>query len=349
MGAVAPDTARTLGRRLVLLAAVAGLLVVGSIWLGPQGLGWDDIVAGPFSGSIFWQYRVPRTLLAAVAGAGLALGGLVYQTIFRNPLAEPYTLGVAGGASLGAAFGMLTGRNLAAAGGKYAWLGAHAWLGVPRLTVLAFLGALAVMALVWLLGRGRTGARLTRVLLAGVCAAYLCAAGILLITYLSDPAITSDIVVWMMGSLDILRPRAALEVTFVLVPVTLLALLRHRDLDLLNFGPLLAASRGLRVEATIWTSYLLVGLLVATIVANCGPIGFVGLMVPHFARVLLGVRMWALTLGAVLVGAAFLAVCDGVARSMLPGRELPVGVVTNILGAVFFLYLLATQADGQRA
>lgn len=337
MGAVGPDTARTLGRRLVLLAAVAGLLVVGSPWLGPQGLGWHDIAAGPGGGSIFWTIRVPRTLLAAVAGAGLALGGLVYQTIFRNPLAEPYTLGVAGGASLGAAFGMLTGR------------GVGAWLGVPRLTVLAFGGALAVMVLVWLLGRGRTGARLTRVLLAGVCAAYLCAAGILLITYLSDPAVTSDIVVWMMGSLDILRPRAALEVAFVLVPVTLLALLRHRDLDLLNFGPLLAASRGLRVETTIWTSYVLVGLLVATIVANCGPIGFVGLMVPHFARVLLGVRMWALTLGAVLVGAAFLAVCDGVARSLLPGRELPVGVVTNILGAVFFLYLLATQTDGQRA
>lgn len=318
------------GRRFVILLPLVLLIVAGTTLLGPRWIGWDGITSDGQAGHIFWNLRVPRSLLAACAGAGLAIGGVIFQALFRNPLATPYTLGVASGASLAAAMGFLAG-----------WRGGAAW-GVPWLTLLALGGALGAMGLVCLVSRLRRGHDMTRLLLAGVCVAYMCSAGILLVTFLADRAITNDIVVWMMGSLGTLRPRAALEIAVILVPVLAFGIYSHRALDLLNFGNQLAASRGVNVGFTIWASYTLVGLLVAVIVANCGPIGFVGLMVPHIGRAIFGVRTLALLLGSALLGAGFLAVCDGVAR-LLPVAELPVGVVTNILGAAFFFYLLATR------
>ena len=185
---------------------------------------------------------------------------------------------------------------------------------------------------------------MARLLLAGVCVAYLCSAGILLVFFLADRAITNDIVIWMMGSLGTLRPRAALEIALVLTPILAVIACQHRALDLLAFGNDLAASRGVNIGWTIWSCYALIGLLTAVIVANCGPIGFVGLMVPHIGRALFGVHTLPLLLGSALLGAGFLCICDGIARAM-PVTELPVGVVTNILGAGFFFYLL-TQRTG---
>ena len=316
--------------RFALLIPLVLLIVAATTCLGPRWIGWDEIFSADEPSHVFWHLRVPRSVLAACAGAGLAIGGVIFQTLFRNPLATPYTLGVASGASLAAALGYLTG-----------WHGT-ALAGVPWLTLLAFGGAVAAMSLVFLMSRLRSGRDMTRLLLAGVCVAYMCSAGILLITFLADRVVTNDIVVWMMGSLGTLRPRASLEIALVLGPVLLFAIYSHRALDLLSMGDDLAASRGVNVERTVWSCYVLVGLLIAVIVANCGPIGFVGLMVPHIARALFGVRSLSLLLGSALVGAGFLAVCDGIAR-ILPVTELPVGVVTNILGAVFFLYLLATR------
>ncbi len=314
-------------RQFVILFVVVVVVVGGSAFFGQRVIGVGEVLAGD---EIFWQLRVPRSLLAAVAGAGLAVGGVVFQALFRNPLATPYTLGVASGASLAAAMGFLSG-----------WGGMTA-AGVPVLSVLAFGGALGTMLLVYLVSHLRAGRDMMRLLLAGVCVAYMCSAGILLITYLADRAVTNDIVIWMMGSLGVVRWQAPLEIAVILVPVVGLAALQHRALDLLSFGQVLAGSRGVRVGLTVWSCYGLVGLLVAVIVANCGPIGFVGLMVPHIGRAIFGVRTLPVLVGAGLLGAAFLAVCDGIARS-IPVTELPVGVVTNILGAGFFFYLLATR------
>lgn len=319
---------RSTAARLLILTPLVLLIVAGTTLLGPIGL--DKLFSADGSSYVFWHLRVPRSLLAACAGAGLAVGGVIFQAIFRNPLAEPYTLGVASGASLAAALGFLGG-----------WRGATA-MGIPAVSLLALCGALGAMSLVYLMSRLRPGRDMARLLLAGVCVAYLCSAGILLVFFLANQAITNEIVTWMMGSLGILRPRAGLEIAVVLVPVLAFAVYSHRALDLMTLGDDLAAARGVNVGRTIWSSFGLVGLLTAVIVANCGPIGFVGLMVPHIGRALFGVRTLPLLLGSVLLGAAFLAVCDGVARS-LPVTELPVGVVTNILGAAFFFYLLATR------
>jgi iron complex transport system permease protein len=321
---------RSTAIRLAVLIPLVALIVAATTLLGPRWIEWRTIFSTQEPSYVFWHLRLPRSILAACVGAGLAVGGVIFQALFRNPLAEPYTLGVASGASLAAALGFLTGWRSGAPAG------------IPTLSMLAFAGALLAMSLVYLVSRLRPGRDMARLLLAGVCVAYMCSAGILLVTYLADRAVTNDIVVWMMGSLGALRPRAALEVAVVLAPVLAFGVYSHRALDLLTLGNDLAASRGVNVARTIWSCYGLVGLLTAIIVANCGPIGFVGLMVPHIGRAIFGVRSLPLLLGSALVGAAFLATCDGLARC-LPVTELPVGVVTNILGAAFFFYLLATR------
>lgn len=322
--------ARSVTLRLVMLALLAISIVLATAWLGLRWVSWSEITNPTGNTSIFWDLRLPRSLLAGGAGAGLALGGAIFQALFRNPLAEPYTLGIASGASLAAAIGFLTG-----------WGGLE-WAGIPSLTLLAFGGALVAMSMVYLLYRLRGGKDIAHLLLAGLCLAYVCSAGILLVHFLADRAITNDIVKWMMGSLGTHRPRAALEVAVIFIPVLLLALWQHRALDLLHFGTDLARARGVSVDWTVWTSFAAVGLLVAVIVANCGPIGFVGLMVPHIARLVVGVRMLPLAIASAALGAVLLAVCDGLARSLFV-VELPVGVVTNIVGAAFFLYLLMTR------
>lgn len=328
-----PNT-RASAWRLLLLAVTAALIVAGSSLLGHTRLDWTEVfhpheteVGG--SVNVFWTLRIPRTLLAACAGAGLAISGVVLQALFRNPLATPYTLGIAGGASLAAAIGFLL--NLSGY-----------WLGVPILSLLAFTGAITAMSFVYLMARLRAGRDMTRLLLAGVCIAYMCSAGVLLVTFLAGKAVTNDIVMWMIGSLATIRHAAVVEILVVLLPALALTLYAHRALDLLSMSDELAASRGVAVGAVVWGCFLLVGLLTAVIVANCGPIGFVGLMVPHIARTLVGLRALPLVLGSALIGAAFLALCDGIARS-LSVYELPVGVITNMLGAAFFFYLLATR------
>lgn len=329
---------RPTGMRFAWLAPAVLLVVAGSALLGPASLAttWSEIVSGDFTAP-FWTIRVPRMCLAALAGAGLAIGGVIFQALFRNPLAEPYTLGVASGASLAAAIGFFTG------------ISGH--LGpLPLRSVLALAGAGAAMSAVYLMARLRAGRDMTRLLLAGVCVAYMSAAGILLVTFLADQTVTNEIVVWLMGSLGVYRPAANVEIALVLLAVLAFALYSHRALDLMWLGDELAAARGVAVGPTVWGSFILVGVLTAAIVANCGPIGFVGLMVPHIGRALFGVRTLPLILASALIGAAFLATCDGIGRVVLSvvhqrpiGFEFPVGIVTNIVGAAFFFYLLATR------
>lgn len=330
------SAARPTAARLLLLAAFALLLVAASALFGQTRLDLDDIL-GPHPSPIFWDLRWPRTLLAAVAGAGLAVGGVVFQALFRNPLATPYTLGIDSGASLGAAAGFLLG-----AAGTWTLVPGVAELGLPKLSLFALAGALGAMALVLLMSRLRGGQDLTHLLLAGVCVAYLASAGVLLVMYAAQRPLTNEILFWTMGSLAAQRPAAAGQIALVLAPALAYLCLCHRRLDLLALGDHFAAARGVPVGRTVWSCFVVVGVLTAVIVANCGPIGFVSLMVPHMARALLGPRALPLLVGSALLGGAFLAACDALARTM-SAYEPPVGIVTNILGAVFFFYLIATR------
>jgi iron complex transport system permease protein len=254
--------------------------------------------------------------------------------VFRNPLAEPFTLGVSSGASLAAAIGYVCGVH-----GSISLVGLPAiTFEIPVMTLLAFVGAGVASLAVLALTRLRTRRDLATPLLAGVCISYLCGAGILVAMWMSDQTITNQIFRWTMGSLAFVRQSAPLE-TGLIFAIAFVGLLRlAKPLDVIALGADVAATRGVSVDRTVWLSVGLVALSTAAVVAFCGPIGFVGLMTPHLARgIVPGGAAHAIASSA-LVGAAFLCVCDALARP-LP-VELPVGVLTNFIGALFFFALL---------
>ncbi|MBL8879924.1 MAG: iron ABC transporter permease [Phycisphaerales bacterium] len=330
--------ARKSALRLAAIAAASIALIGASTFLGETHIAFDDIF-GAQPSVVFWQLRVPRSLLAAAAGAALSIGGVLFQSLFRNPLATPYTLGIDTGASLGAAVAFLSGVSgiwsLARIG--------DVEFGVARLSVFAFIGAMAALMVVLFMARLRGGQDITHLLLAGVCVSYMSAAGIPLVMLLSNRPITNDIVIWTMGSLE----KASADALAGMVQICCIAALvlgygvyHHRAVDLLSMGDDLAASRGVAVRRTVWTTALLVGVLTAVTVANCGPIGFISLMVPHAARFIVGPHTLPRLIASALLGGAFLALCEGLTRTVGP-RVVPVGVVTNLLGAAFFFFLLA--------
>lgn len=325
-----------MSRRILLLAVVAIVTLGAATMLGrtlpslAQVAAFGDAFQSDHI-NIFWQFRVPRVLLGALAGAGLAVGGVVFQALFRNPLAEPYTLGLASGAALGAAIGQILRAQLGPAAGSSAG-------------TFALAGAGMAMLLVFLMSRLRGGHDVSRLLLAGVCVSYLSASGILLAHLLADRAITNEIVRWTVGSLDALGWGPPLRLTLVLFPVACVAMCFHRALDLLAMGNTLAASRGVAIGRVFWAGFFAVGVLTSVIVAECGPVGFVGLIVPHIARRIVGGRTMPLLAGAMFIGASFLTLCDGLGRTVSP-YDLPVGLFTNILGAGFFFALLASRGS----
>jgi iron complex transport system permease protein len=276
---------------------------------------------------ILWQLRVPRVLLAALAGASLAMAGAAFQALFRNPLATPYTLGVASGAALGAVAVILTGLGVG-----------HAGLGATGLGALA--GALAITAAAYGIGRNRYGLPTATLLLGGVTLGFFFSSLILLLQYFADFAEAFRILRWLLGEVRIVG-YAAFVVLVPLVGVgAFLVLARRAELNLLLTGEELAHARGADVERVKRQVFLGTSFLVAAIVSVCGPIGFVGLVVPHAVRSILGPDLRRLLPACVPVGAAFLVVCDTVARLVIVPAELPVGVVTALIGGPVFLIIL---------
>ncbi len=324
------------------MTAARGMAGIALVWLatlllaptvGEYALDWrQSLVPGTTDHVILWQIRVPRVLLALLAGGALAAAGLAFQTLFRNPLAEPYTLGVASGAALGAVIAI----QLGAGGG---------FVGVSTIRACSFLGAGSVALLILGLASRR---RLTTgtLLLAGIAVSLSCSALILFLQYRADFTETFRMVRWMMGGLAVVGyGEVAWLAPWVLAGVTALALLRW-DLDLLLTGEEVAASRGVDLSRVRWLVLAAASAMVGALVAVAGPIGFVGLIVPHILRRLLGHQHLVLLPACALGGGAFLAVCDLVGRRVMAPAELPVGVVTALLGGPFFLWLLLAR-DGR--
>ena len=309
---------------VVIAAAWIAILLLGPL-VGAHEVGLGDLVAGDTVASrIVWQLRLPRLLLALLAGGALAVCGAAFQTLFGNPLAEPYTLGVAGGAALGA---VLAQQFLSVAG----------LAGLPVVPAASFAGALTASAVIVLVARRRSTATL---LLAGVAVALTSSALILFVQYLADFSRTFRMVRWMMGGLAVVGYREVFWVApWIVVGATALFVL-HRQLDQLATGEELAASRGVDLGRLRIAVVAVVSLMVGALVAVTGPIGFVGLIVPHWVRRGVGhSHAWVLP-GAFLAGGAFLAICDLLARRVLAPADLPVGVLTAIVGGPFFLWLL---------
>ena len=310
---------------MVLLTVLLLAAMASSCLLGAADIKAADIMQSP----IFWRLRLPRVLMSVLVGAVLSVCGAAYQSIFRNPLTDPYVLGVSSGASLGAAVAILLG------------LEAVAW-GVGGMALAA------ALATVWLIYRiASIGNRMhtTTLLLTGVCLTLLISALISFLMVLNQEKMDS-IIFWTMGSFGssswndvaVLAPVAALGIGVVLW--------YGRDLNLLLAGSEAAKSMGCEVEKVKRVLLLATTLMVAFAVSSCGVIGFVGLIVPHAVRLVAGPDNRRVVPYSMLCGALFVLVCDTLARYVLRPSELPVGSLTSMVGAPLFIYLLYRNKKG---
>jgi len=283
----------------------------------------------PFDGNIdaqiFFIARLPRAVAAALVGGTLAAAGVVFQGLLRNPLATPYTLGVSAGASLGAMVAITFGAA------------------VPMLGVgsASLAGAILAVAVVYALARARhRGLSTTVLLLAGVTLNAFFSALILFVQYLSDFAETYRALRWLMGDLDVAGYEPILEaLPFVGVAFLAFAWLA-RPLNLLSLGADAAATRGVPVARAQRVAFFSASLATGAAVSVGGPIGFVGIIVPHLVRLVVGADHRLVLPASTFFGAAFLVACDALARTVISPMELPVGIVTALVGGPFFLWLL---------
>ncbi len=330
-------------KSLLTLAALAllwlAVLVLAPL-VGSHGidLGRAVLEPGTTEATILWQLRLPRVLLALLAGGALAVAGVAFQTLFRNPLAEPFTLGVAGGAALGAVLALHLGHLWAPAAS-----GTVGDAAFPLIAAASFAGALAATGLVVGLALRRGGLDSGTLLLAGVAVSFSASAVILFVQYLSDSTQTYRMVRWMMGGLSVSGYRDVLWVAPWVLGGTGVVLALRWDLNLLLTGEELAASRGVDLTRLRLLVLGSASLMVGALVAVTGPIGFVGLIVPHMLRRTTGADHLALVPACFLAGGAFLALCDVAARTVMAPAELPVGVLTALLGGPFFLWLLLVR------
>lgn len=333
---------------LVLLAIVSFLSVLGATGIGHLQIPWETVMAAIGEGLglspagsvertplvVVFDIRLSRVILSFLVGSALGVAGVVFQGVLRNPLADPFTIGVASGAAFGAALAFALG------------LGGASYLGLGTIPLLALVGALGALALVVILGRVQGRLRRDTLVLAGIVVATFLSALIALIKSLDEEAV-SAIVFWVMGSF---QGRGWIHVAFSL-PYLLLGLYLvakyARELDIMTMGEVQARQLGVEVERV--RRRLLVGasLLTAAAVSVSGVIGFVGLVVPHLVRMTMGAAHQRLMVFSGLLGGLALLWSDVVSRTLLPGgEELPVGVVTALIGGPFFCLLLKRRRGG---
>ena len=312
--------------------ALLTLLVAPLIGSTPISLrrAWDWSV--PFSDNpdaqIFFIARLPRTLAGALVGSTLASAGVVFQGLLRNPLATPFTLGVSAGAALGAMLAITFAPTLALAG-------------VPAAPLASFAGSILAVGVVYLLASARhRGLSTNTLLLAGVTMNAFFSALILFVQYFADFTDTFRILRWLMGDLDV-SSYTPLVSTLPLVAVSFTAFAwLARPLNLLSLGPDAAESRGLDVTRAQRVAFVSASLATGAAVSIGGPVGFIGIIVPHLVRLMVGADHRVVLPASALFGGAFLIACDAIARTVMAPLELPVGVITAILGGPFFLWLL---------
>ena len=273
--------------------------------------------------AILFDLRLPRILLAGAVGSCLAAAGAGYQALLRNPLAEPYLLGVSNGAAVGTMTALV-------------FFGRHEW----SRPVMAFAGALLATFVVYRLARGRAGATPERLILAGVIVTTFLSSGIVFITTLMDATRIRSFTFWLLGDLSgTTSSLLTIALVAVAIGVGILAL-NARSLNLMMLGDRDAFDLGVEVGRVRLTVFVAASLLVGASVASSGSVGYVGLVVPHLVRLSFGSDNRVVIVGSALAGAAFVIVADTVARTIIAPRELPVGAITALIGAPLFIFLL---------
>jgi len=316
----------------ISLAALILALAIGSVNIAPSEL-WK-VIQGEGSAlhrTLLLDLRLPRTLAAFATGGLLAVAGALMQVLLRNPLADPYVLGLSGGAAVGALLAMLAGMGTLLISGS-------AFAGAFVVSGSAFAGAMLAMVLVFGLAHGTGSWTASRLLLTGVVVAAGWGAVITLMLAITPSYKLPGMLYWLMGDVSYARtPWPALVVLIFAIAVILpLA----RNLNVLARGPMQAAALGVSVRPLEWTIYVLASLLTATAVTTAGSIGFVGLIVPHMLRLVLGNDQRIILPASALAGGTLLVLADTLARTVIAPEQLPVGVITALLGVPTFLYLL---------
>ncbi len=273
--------------------------------------------------AILFDIRLPRILLGAAVGGSLAVAGASYQSLLRNPLAEPYLLGISNGAAVGTMIALV-------------FLGAQEW-GRP---LLAFSGALAATFVVYRLAQGRTGATPERLILAGVIVTTFLSSAIVFVTTLMDATRIRSFTFWLLGDLSGSTSKLLWLALFIAVAGTITLAAHARSLNLLMLGERDAFDLGVEVSRVRLVVFIVASLLVGSSVASSGSVGYVGLVVPHLVRLSLGSDNRITVPAAAICGAIFVVVADTIARTVIAPRELPVGAITALIGAPLFVYLL---------
>jgi len=279
-----------------------------------------------------WQFRLPRTLMAVLAGGGLALAGTLMQAVVRNPLAEPYILGVSAGAGVGAVSVIVLGA---------------ATLGGLTVQAAAFVGALTATTAVYLFARQRGVISPTRLILAGVALGSLFSAVTSYLTITTNAQNVFSVLFFLLGSVSAVTMDQLVAPAIVLLAVFVLALTQGRSLNALLMGDDAATTLGVNVQRLRGGLLVATALLTGTIVAVAGGIGFVGLVIPHVCRILVGSDHRRMLPAAVLAGGMFLAIADLLARTIAAPTEIPLGILTALVGAPFFLWLMRRKRAGR--
>lgn len=311
---------------LVLLAAAWSLRmgeVKLSLWDLPQIMRQADSMEY----FILERIRIPRLILAFAVGGALSLTGAVLQGVYRNPLVEPYTLGISGGASMGVALVVV--------------LGLHLSIGVFMLPLAGFAGAFLTIFLVYFLSLRRGGVEINRMLLIGVMISFVSSSALMFLMSVSSVENLHGIVFWMMGSLDepndmLIRLMLAISITGLIISYFF-----ARPLNALRLGEAKALHLGVNASRTVKVLFLVSSLLAGACVAVAGVIGFVGLVIPHIVRLIIGSDYRVMLLGSFLGGSLFLIVSDVIARTIIAPNELPIGVITGVIGGAGFIVVLS--------
>lgn len=316
---------------ILFAAAIAVCPLVGSteVSLRRAAEAGFDVWSSP-DAAILLVARLPRTLLAALVGGSLAVCGAVFQALLRNPLATPFTLGVSAGGALGAVLAIQAGLG-------------GAFLGIGGVPAAAFAGSALTIAAVWLLSRRDGALPAGTLVLSGITINLFLSSLILFIHYLADFAESYQMVRWLMGGLDIVDIRVVLRLLpFAALGLALLVW-HARDYNVLSLGDEQAAALGVDVKRLQRRTFVAASLVVGAAVSAAGPIGFVGLIVPHLVRLAAGPDHRVTLPASFLFGGGFLVACDTLARTVIAPAELPVGVVTALCGGPFFLWLLRAR------
>lgn len=327
---------------VILAGIIIGAIAIGSTYIEPKevyqvllskltnGIFYQD-AGSVMTQNIIWEIRLPRVLLGAICGAGLAVCGVLMQCITKNPIAEPYILGISSGASCGAVAVIV--------------LGSMSTIGINSITTGAFAGSLLSGVLVFAIGTqmGRATST-TRLVLSGVAISTIFSALTNLLIYSAENANQAkSALFWTIGSLGGAKWGVLLFPSVILVAVLLIAWMMSKSLDILLVGDDSAIILGINVRRIKAIILVLATLLTSALVAITGAIGFIGLVVPHICRTLVGSNHKKLMILSSLVGAIFLIASDVIARGLFPPIEIPIGIITSLMGGPFFLYLISKK------